>query len=272
MHSRTRRALAMTFTLIAVAFTALAVQWTRDRLGDESTTTGWTLLASTAGLYLLTARKRLGSARWGQVSAWLQVHAYMGSFASIVFLMHIGWPIRGIFESFLAASFVVVATSGIALGIMSRLTPRRLAAIPIDRTLAEIPVFRVAVAREAHGVALASANLGEGATLAEYYQRRLLPFFQSPRSLLYRLLPTGATRRQLLRELDDLQRYLADSGEASRSQLAAMVRTKDDLDYQFALQSRLQLFYALHVALTWALALMIGVHVVLVYRFQGVVL
>ncbi|MCA9133407.1 MAG: hypothetical protein KDA45_09640, partial [Planctomycetales bacterium] len=82
----------------------------------------------------------------------------------------------------------------------------------------------------------------------------------------------GLQRRQLLRELSDLERYLAAQGNASRHELAKLVKAKDDLDYQQALQSRLRLYYALHVSLTWGLALMIGVHVVLVYRFQGVLM
>jgi hypothetical protein len=262
----------MTITLSAVALTALAVQWTHSQLGDESTVTGWTLLVSTAGLYLLTARKKLVNQALGPVAAWLQVHVYVGSFASVVFLMHIGWPIRGLFEIALATTFAIVAVSGICLGILSRTTPRRLSAIPHDRHLERIPALQLNVAHDAHRIALQSATLGEGATLAEYYQRRLLPFFQSPRSWLYRMLPNGILRRQLLRELGGLERYLADPGNHSRLLIARMIQEKDDLDYQYALQSRLRFYYALHVSLTWALALMIGVHVVLVYRFQGVLL
>ncbi len=269
MNVRTRRTLSMTITLLAVGLTASAVQSVRDHLGDAATLTGWTLLISTAGLYLLAARKQAFSQRMGRVAVWLQFHTYMGTFASIVFLMHIGWPVRGAFEIGLATCFVIVAASGIILGVMSRRTPLKLATIPVDRRLEEIPAIRAAVARNAHAAAIASAQLGEGATLAEYYQQRLLPFFQSPRSLTYGLFPNGIERRRLLRELDDLQRYLAQSGNASRGELAAMVMTKDDLDYQYALQTRLRMFYALHVSLTWTLAIMIGVHVVLVYRFQG---
>ncbi len=270
MNHRTRRTLSMTITLLAVGLTASAVQSVRDHLGDASTLTGWTLLVSTAGLYLLTARKQFVSDRLGRVAVWLQFHTYMGTFASIVFLMHIGWPVRGVFEIFLATCFVIVALSGIALSVMSRRTPLKLSTLPVDHRLEEIPAIRAAVARNAHAAALASAEVGEGATLAEYYQQRLLPFFQSPRSLIFGLLPNGVERRRLLRELDDLQRYLAEHGNASRGELATLVMTKDDLDYQYALQSRLRMLYALHVSLTWALALMIGVHVVLVYRFQGV--
>ncbi|MEZ6136418.1 MAG: hypothetical protein R3C53_16100 [Pirellulaceae bacterium] len=267
-----KRLIGLTITLLAVSITALVLQWVRNQLGDESTFTGWTLLTATMGLYLLTARKRMIARRLGPVAAWLQVHMYMGTFASIVFLMHIGWPVRGLFESFLAACFVVVAVSGIALGLLSRSTPRKLAAIEGDYLLERIPALRANVAGDAHNTAISSAGFGEGATLAEFYQRRLLPFFQSPRGLLYQLIPNGFARRQLLRELNDLDRYLAEQGNASRLRLIHLVKSKDDLDYHQALQTRLRLFFAAHVALTWALALMIGVHVVLVYRFQGVML
>lgn len=266
---RRRRILSLTFTLSAVAATALAVQACSNQLGDTSTLTGWTLLVATAGLYLLSLRKRLPQYRLGPVAGWLQMHAYMGSFASVVFLMHIGWPIRGWFEWLLAASFVFVAGTGILLAAMSRSLPKKLAAIKQDYRLEQIPQLQASLAHNAHQLALSSVGAGEGATLAEFYQRRLLPYLHNPRSALYRLLPNGFTRRQLLRELSDLDRYLADKNLANRQQMGAIIQSKDDLDYHFALQTRLRWMFAFHVALTWSLVLMIAVHVVLVYRFQG---
>ncbi len=272
MRTRARRSLSITATLIAVGLTALAVQWTRDHLGDASTMTGWTLLVSTAGLYTLSARKQWITLPLGRVAAWLQVHMYLGTFASLVFLMHIGWPVRGVFEICLASCFVIVAASGIVLAVANRRTPLKLATIAVDRRVESIPALRVCAAREAHRLALESSQLGEGATLAEHYQQTLLPFFQSRRSWLYRLLPNGIQRRRQLRELANLERYLAERGNASRLALAQLVTHKDDLDYQYALQTRLRLFYTLHVALTWTLAMLVGVHVVLVFRFHGVML
>jgi hypothetical protein len=269
---RRRRIIASLLTLVAVIATALAVQSVANRMGDTSTATGWTLLIATAGLYLLSLRKKLIQHRMGPVAAWLQMHTYMGSFASVVFLMHIGWPVRGWFEIALASCFTIVAVTGIALTYMSRSLPKRLAAIKQDYRLELIPALRLSVTKDAHELAIHSASFGEGATLVEYYQRRLLPFFLSRRSLLYRMIPTGYTRRQLLRELNDLDRYLAYQGLQSRQQLATMVQTKDDLDYHHALQTRLRMMFAMHIALTWSLAVMIAVHVVLVYRFQGAAL
>ncbi len=269
---RRRRIIASSLTLLAVIATAVAVQSVANRLGDASTATGWTLLVATAGLYLLSLRKKLIQHRLGSVSAWLQMHTYMGSFASIVFLMHIGWPIRGWFEIALATCFAIVAVTGIVLTYMSRVLPKRLSAIKQDFRLELIPALRLSVTKDAHELAIHSASFGEGATLVEFYQRRLLPFFLSRRSWFYRFVPTGFTRRQLLRELHDLDRYLAEQGLQSRMQLATMVQTKDDLDYHYALQTRLRTLFVMHIALTWSLAVMIAIHVVLVYRFQGTLL
>ncbi|MEM8735034.1 MAG: hypothetical protein AAGG44_12465, partial [Planctomycetota bacterium] len=122
MQGRQRRWMSATFTLACVAITAGALQYCRDHMGDESTLTGWTLLVATIGLYLLSLRKKLIRWKLGPVAGWLQMHAYLGSFASVVFLMHIGWPVRGIFESLLALTFGIGSGSGIFLGFLSRST------------------------------------------------------------------------------------------------------------------------------------------------------
>jgi|LakMenEpi03Aug12_release.lakeMendotaPanAssembly.Ray.scaffolds.fasta_scaffold01613_25 hypothetical protein len=264
-----KRMRLLAVTMAAVALTALAVDWISRRLGDESTFTGIVLLLATSSLYLLSIRKRMVTYRVGPVAAWLQWHVYAGTFTSLVFLMHIRWPVRGPFELCLASCFIFVAVSGFALGVLSRLTPLRLSALRQEHALEQIPALQYAVAEQAHRVALGSTKLGEGATLSEYYQRRLLPYFQTQRSWLYRLLPTGGRRRQLLLELADLDRYLASSGLDCRHQLSTMVQSKDDLDYQLALQSRLRWLFKVHVALTWSLVILIAVHVALVLGFSG---
>lgn len=264
-----RRFRAVLLTGAAALLTWLAMSWIGSKLGDEATFTGAVLLAATLSLYLLTLRKRSTNTQLGAVSIWLQLHMYAGVFASVVFLMHVRWPIQGPFEISLAACFVFVSTSGIVLGIMNRLTPFKLAALSSDLLLEQIPERQMVVAEDAYEIAMSSTRLGEGATLSEYYQRRLLPYFQSPRGLLYRMIPTGSKRRQLLRELEDLDRYLATQGLQHRRRLSEMVQSKDDLDYHLALQRRLRFLYVAHFALVWTLLILIGVHVVLVVRFSG---
>ena len=264
----TKRLLACTLTLVLVAITAQAIRSVENSLGDTSTLTGWTLLSATLGLYLLSVRKKLLRLRVGTVAVWTQVHIYTGTFASIVFLMHIGWPVRGPFEQCLAGLFAFVAVTGITLAILSRTTPRKLAAIERDYRLHEIPAFQLALVEKAHQTAIEAVSPDGGSTLAEHYQRRLLPFFATPRSWFYRLVPNGIKRRQLLLELKDLERYLDSQSLQVKQRLSAMVKEKDDLDFHEALQIRLRLFTMLHFSLTWSLILLIAVHIVLVFRFQ----
>ncbi len=266
---RTRRLLAFTATLIAVAVTMLALEQVSQWLGDPAMTSGWTLLVSTLGLYGLGLRKRAIRKPLGRVAAWLQVHTYLGLFALSIFFLHVGLPIRGRFEIALASMFLFISASGGVLLWYSRRVPKLLAAVKRDLRLEDIPHLQAQMAEQAHEAVLQSAQSAAGATLAEYYQRRLLNFFHAPRSLLYRILPTGHKRRQLLRELDDLDRYLDDQSVPCRQKLSALVISKDDTDFHRAMQQRLRWLMTCHVALTWSLLVMIALHVVLVLRFQG---
>lgn len=265
-----RRTASVIVTLATATVTWFALEQVRRSLGDASMASGWTLLASTLGLYGLGLRKRSHNWRLGPVSAWLQVHSYLGTFALIVFIWHVGWPIRGRFELALAAMFLFISISGIVLLFLSRRIPKQLAAVHGDYRLEDIPTTHRELAQKAHELVIESANLGCGATLVEFYQRRLLHFFHSRRSLLYRLLPNGAKRRQLLRELQDLDRYLDSHGQTIKQKLTQLVVAKDDTDFHSALQNRLRFLVTSHVVFTWSLLLMIAVHVILVLRFQGV--
>jgi cytochrome b561 len=266
---RLRRVVALIFTLIAVWITWVLLESVRRSLGDPAMTTGWTLLASTLGLYGLGIRKRFKRRSLGRVAAWLQVHTYLGIFALVIFCWHVGWPVRGLFESALASVFLFIAVSGGVLIWYSRRIPKQLAALKCDYRLEDIASVQAELAATAHNVAIESSDAGSGATLAEYYQRRLISFFHAPRSLFYRCVPTGVKRRHLLRELEDLDRYLNADGRAYRVRLSTLVTKKDDTDFHHALQLRLRFLVTTHVALTWSLLLLIVVHVVLVLRFQG---
>lgn len=266
---RTRRLLACTATLFAVAITMLALERVSQWLGDPAMTSGWTLMTSTLGLYGLGLRKRMISRPLGRVAGWLQVHTYLGLFALCVFFLHVGVPVRGRFEVALAAMFLFISVSGGVLMWYSRRVPKLLSSVKRDIRFEDIPQMQSQMADEAHQAVLLSAESAAGATLADYYQRRLLRYFHSPRSWIYRLVPTGHKRRQLLRELDDLDRYLDEKSLPFRQKLSALVISKDDTDFHRAMQQRLRWLITCHVAFTWSLLVMIALHVVLVMRFQG---
>jgi hypothetical protein len=105
--------------------------------------------------------------------------------------------------------------------------------------------------------------------LGSFYTNYLNPFFAARPSLAYVLVPTGVRRRRLLNGLKELDRYLESEGRGTAGQLAALVRRRDDLDYQYALQMRLRLWLVIHSAFSVALILGGVVHAVVAWRFAG---
>ncbi len=186
---RMRRLLAFSLTLVSVAITIVVLEQVSQWLGDPAMTSGWTLMASTLGLYGLGMRKRLIAKPLGRVAIWLQVHTYLGLFALSVFCLHVGWPIRGRFEIALAGMFLFISATGGVLIWVSRRVPKQLSAVKRDLRFEDIPQLQAQMAEQAHQAVLQSAESAAGATIADYYQRRLLGFFHSPRSLIYRLVP-----------------------------------------------------------------------------------
>ncbi|MFO1065303.1 MAG: hypothetical protein U0892_15665 [Pirellulales bacterium] len=265
-----RRLFSLTITAAVICTAAAAFVWIETSMYDKAIASGWTLLVSTAGLYGLSLRKRWAGGRRIPMAAWLQFHSYLGTFALAAFCLHVRWPIRGQFELALGAMFLFVSLSGIFLLVLSRRMPRLLSAVKSDARLEDIPRLRAELGDRVHDhLALDASQLGEGAALAELYEHRLLKFFHSPRSLWYRTFPNGHTRRRLLRDLEDMDRYLDPQGRSTRQVFSELVIRKDDLDFHQAIQRRLRNLVTLHTAFTWSLILMIAVHVVLALEFQG---
>ena len=83
------------------------------------------------------------------------------------------------------------------------------------------------------------------------------------------IVPSGVRRRRLLNGLKELDRYLENDGKQTAGQFAALVRCRDDLDYQFAIQLRLRLWLVIHSVFSLALLAGAIIHAALVLRFVG---
>jgi hypothetical protein len=118
-------------------------------------------------------------------------------------------------------------------------------------------------------VVLESVAASGSTTLADFYSARLLEFFDQPRALGYQLRPTTARRRALMREMHDVRRYLSDQEQGCCERLFALVRKKDDLDYQAARQKLLKVWLFAHIGLTCVLVLLAALHGLLAHAFYG---
>jgi hypothetical protein len=239
-------------------------------LAPSAFSTGYILLGAILFLALYNVRKKLPSLPLGNSTGWLQLHLYVGIGTAAIFVMHAdaGLP-TGILDSTLAAFYVLTVASGVVGLYLTRTIPAQLARVGEEFVHERIPTYRRKVSHQAREVVLESISASGATTLADFYASRLYDFFGRSRGLLYLLRPTAARRRTLMREMQDLRRYLAEQEQAACEKLFALVRRKDDLDFHESRQRILKLWLFIHIGLTYALVLLALVHGLLAHAFRG---
>ncbi|MCA9241504.1 MAG: hypothetical protein KDA37_14945, partial [Planctomycetales bacterium] len=106
-------------------------------------------------------------------------------------------------------------------------------------------------------------------TLANFYQQRLDAYFDTRRNLRFLLFPTPTARRRVMSDLAGVQRYLTDTERQVSEQLFHLIRKKDELDYQYALQLLLKMWLFIHLTLSYSLSVFVAWHVILTHAFHG---
>lgn len=267
---RQRRIVGLTVTTAAVAIVALLAWLEESRLGRSSILTGATVLGSLLVLALIGVRRRIPVLPLGSVSTWTQIHIYTGLFAAGVYLMHVPTLIAGgLFECGLSSLFLLVTLSGFYGLYASRTLPRRLTAVEGQHRFDRVLWHRNQIATTAKEL-LGELNEQTGLrVLGSFYNSYLDPFFSTRPSLAYVMVPSGTRRRRLLSGLKELDRYLEQGSRQTAGRLAALVRRRDDLDYQYAVQLRLRLWLVVHSVFSVALLLGAILHAVVAWRFTG---
>ncbi len=219
---------------------------------------------------LFGIRRRIPILPLGSASTWTQIHIYTGLFATAVYVMHVPALVgAGMFECCLSIVFWIVSASGFYGVYASRTLPKRLTAVEGQYRFDRIVWHRDQIAEIAGQLLENVSERTPVRVLGTYYTTSLKPFFHQRPTSAYVLLPRGNRRRQLLGGLRELDRYLQDEGRNTAGQFAALVRRRDDLDYQFALQLRLRLWVAVHSAFSVALLLGAIIHAVVAWRFTS---
>ncbi len=267
---RKRRWIATTITSLAVMLVGMAAWVEHGRLGEPSFLTGSTVLAGIFLLMLLGVRRRLPVLPLGSVSTWTQIHLYTGLFTAGVYLIHVpsvlgdGW-----FEGGLSVVFLGVTLSGLYGIYASRRMPKLLTAVEGQHRFDRVGWHRSQIAETARCLLEELNEQSAQAVLGRFYQTYLSPFFGSRPTVAYVLVPSGVRRRRLLSGLRELDRYLESEGRRAAGRFAALVRRRDDLDYQYALQLRLRLWLVVHGVLSVALLAGGVVHGVIAWRFAS---
>lgn len=254
--------------LLVACAVALGLHEKFRALPNYAFLTGWILLAAMLGLTFFNARKKVPFLAAGRAETWLQIHIYLGFFTVLLFLIHLNFRLpTGWFEITLAWLFALVSASGVAGLWISRVFPRRLATRGGEAIFEKIPAQRHALKVQAEEIALGAKATSP--VIAEFYARRLAPFFTGPENYWLHLVESRRPAGALLSELNDLRRFADDAGRENIGKLAALVQQKDGLDYHRALQLTLKLWLFVHIPLTYGLLVFTALHIALVFGFSG---
>jgi hypothetical protein len=232
--------------------------------------TGWLLLSLMLVLTLYNGRKKIPFLPLLSSRDWLQFHLYAGWFTLLLFLFHIRLRVpTGRFEMTLAILYLVVMVSGIVGFFISRTFPRRLTTRGGEVIFEMIPVVRRNLHQRAEDLAMKSIPEVQASTVADFYCAELLPFFSRPKNLLSHLFEIRGPFNDLLKKIEDLNRFLNERERNVMRQIADLARQKDGLDYHHSLQLALKLWLFVHIPLTYSLLIFSFLHLVLVYAFSG---
>lgn len=268
-----RRCRNICIFLAAVVVALLLATLSATALRDTARLSGWVLLVLVFFLASYNVRKKLPFLPLGSSAAWLQFHIYTGLLTAALFGIHIGWRVPGgVFESVLALLYTCTFASGVFGLIVSRSFARRLTTRGREVLFERISIYRKRLQSEVEEIVLQCLTETESTAIPQFYSDRLKPFFSTPRNFWQHLLQSNRPRHVLLAEINAYDRYLNPTERQTMSEIAGHVKTKDDLDYQYALQAALKYWLFAHVPLTYALLVFAVFHMFLVHAFSGGVL
>jgi hypothetical protein len=228
---------------------------------------GWVFFGAMVLLTIYNARKKLPFLPLGSSESWLQIHIYVGFFTVVLFLIHLNFRVpTGWFEGTLAWLYLLVTGSGVAGLFLSRVLPRRLATRGGEVIYEKIPALRYSLRQQAEALALGGEP--KSPALAEFYSQQLSPFLAGPGGFWSHLVESRRPLNAVMTEIEEFRRYLNEGERVTLEKLRELVRSKDGLDYHYALQKTLKLWLFVHLPLTYSLMIFSLVHIVLVFAFS----
>ncbi len=262
------------FVVLFVALLAVALLYAHfifaPRLPRLIFIYGWLLFFLIVILSLYNARKKLSFLPLGTSEGWLQFHIYAGLLTVVLFLLHIRFRMpTGWFDLILFLLYWLVTLSGIFGLFVSRVIPQRLTTRGGEVLYERIPALRRSFQEQAETLALKSVPDAQSTTLADFYLRHLKSFFERRQNFWPHLFENRSSLNSLLNKIGDLKRFLDEKERATAEQLADLVRQKDGLDYQRALQITMKTWLFAHIPLTYSLLIFSVVHIVIVFAFSG---
>ena len=229
---------------------------------------GWLLFGLVLILVTCNYLKRLAFLSSDRPLDWFRIHVSAGLLTIGVFILHIGLRVpNGPLELTLALLYAAVAVSGLVGLVLSRMLPRRLATHGEKVIFERIPTMRNNLREKVEAVVERTVSESRSMMLADFYDRRLASFIEGPRNYWGHLFASTGFRQALLTELSALDRFLSEKERGSLEELGDLIRMKDDLDFQEALQGTLKYWLFIHIPLSYSLLILALVHAVVVSAY-----
>ena len=247
-------------------------------LRDPRYLDGW-VLAAGVGLQLFfhTAMK---TARLSTRSAlrWRKVHIFIGYLLIAAFISHSDFSLPDTsLEWALWASFVLVTLSGI-FGTYLAWSLQAKRGIDERVSYDRIPARRAELAREVHA-AVAKTDQPEAAIalpappyhawITDLYTNHLRDFFQGQRNFTAHLIGSQRPLKRLTDEIDTLSSYVDQQSKEKLAAIKNLVVEKDRLDFARVYLGLTKGWLFVHVPVTYALTVLVVVHILIVYAFSS---
>lgn len=232
--------------------------------------TGFVLLGLVVALAFFNGRKKLPFLPLLKASSWLQFHIYAGWLSIFVFLLHTNFRLpSGMLETILAVLFVIVALSGVAGLVITRLLPPAITRSGEPLVYERIARYQHALRCEVEDIVEAAERQSGSTAMGNFYADTLAPYFQTRSSVL--LLAGNPSRhaRRILGRMDEYCRYLDQDLVGSMERLRECVERKRNLDFQNAAQRLLKLWLFVHIPFTYSLIIVALVHAWVALAYGG---
>jgi hypothetical protein len=247
-------------------------------LRDPRYLDGWMLASGMSlQLYFHMAIKS-GSLAPKSATRWRKIHIFLGYLLITGFISHTDFslPDTG-FEWALWTSFVLVTLSGI-LGTYLAWALKAKRRVDERITYDSIPSRRSELARDLHAVAtrpdpttaaIALPAPGYDAWIMDLYTNHLRDFFRGQRNFKAHLVGSARPLKRLTDEIDSLSPYVDQQSQEKLAIIRDLVIEKDRLDFARVYIGLTKAWLFVHVPVTYALIVLIVLHVVVNYSFSS---
>lgn len=229
---------------------------------------GWLLFLLVLILVTYNLLKRISFPSPETSPDWFRMHVSAGLLTIGLFILHIGPRVPdGPLEITLALLYAAGAGSGLVGLVLTRVLPRRLATQGEHVTFERIPGMRDRLREKVETIVERTVSEEHSTTLADFYDRRLASFLDGPRNYWGHLFASAGSRRALLAELGALGPSLGGKERESAEELGDLIRMKNALDFQEALQGTLKYWLFIHIPLSYSLLILALVHAIVVSAY-----